>query len=290
MATRSAPGPSEPVVVVGFDGSTAAGRAVDAAVDEAGRRATGLVVLVVAGPARLWSDSVEELYGDAEQALGRATVTAAEGVRRAVQLRPDLLVDAVVCPDVESPAVTELARRAQLLVLGGRGLRGQHCLSVGATSAQLALAFACPLLVSSTAGPQGPMSGAVVVAGVDGRESSAAVLQAAATECRLRQRDLVAVHAYGRASAPPQHLSEICWRLFDQARPTLRAASGRADRLVFTRGAPVDVLTARAGAGDLLVLGTHSRGRLRASDADDVIRQVLDQAACDVLVVPSALP
>ena len=55
-------------------------------------------------------------------------------------------------------------------------------------------------------------------------------------------------------------------------------------------GGPVDALTGWARAGDLLVVGAHGRGPLRAADRDAVLRRVLDAAPCDVLVVPSAVP
>lgn len=283
-------------VVVGFDGSQAAARAVEVAADEAGRRGTSLVVLVVAGSSHLWSDSVEELYGDARAALRWATATGAVGVRNAAQRCPDLLIDAVVCQELESPEIVGLGARAQLLVLGGRGRRGQMCLQAGATSAELALAFGCPVLVThpgvrrasdpeDEAAPRQPRG--AVVAAVDGRESSAAVLMAATSECRLRDQPLVAVHAVGTSPTAPQHLADKCWRLFDDAVTSL--GPGRTDRLLFAPGRPAAALTRCTQPQDLLVVGTHSRGRMRASDSGGVIRQVLAEAPCDVLVVPSAL-
>ena len=294
-AGRSASAPRP--VAVGYDGSAAAGHAVDVAVDEAGQRGTALVVLVVAGSSRLWSDSVEELYGDAGAALAWATDMGDAAVHQAVQRCPGLPVDAVVCGDLESPEIVALGHRAQLLVLGGQGRRGQACLHPGATSAELALAFRCPVLITRPPGEPAASRevagasvhdrpGGSVVAGVDGRESSVAVLAAAARECRLRDRALVAVHAMGSSVVAPQHLADRCRRLFGDAVTSM--GPGHADRLLFAPGTPARALAGNTRPEDLLVIGTHSRGRLRAGDSNGVIRQVLDQAPCDVLVVPSA--
>ncbi len=136
-------------VVVGFDGSQAAARAVEVAADEAGRRGTSLVVLVVAGSSHLWSDSVEELYGDARAALRWATATSA--MRRCARPRSGVPSCWSMRWSVRSWSrrrSLRLGDRAQLLVLGGRGRRGQMCLQAGATSAELALAFGCPVLVT----------------------------------------------------------------------------------------------------------------------------------------------
>jgi nucleotide-binding universal stress UspA family protein len=305
------PTAASPPVVVGFDGSEAATCAVDVAADEARRRHTSLVVFVVAGCSLLWWDSVEGLYGDNAAAIDQATVIANRGAHRARQRWAQLPVRVVVSLDLESSRLAAVAERAQILVLGEFGLRGHRCLSTGSTSAALAHVFRCPLLVVRRRGEDSPPRGetgepraavgspasdvetdfdypGVVVAAVDGREGSAAVMQAATVESRLRRRPLVALHADEKGTLVPSHRALICQRLFDQALSSLVPSGGRLDRLVLTQDEPVAALKRGTNQQDLLVLGWHAHGSLRASDPQDVIRQALEGTPCDVLVVRPA--
>ena len=121
MAARSGHRPTGPVVV-GFDGSRCGrpgrrrrcGRGRSAR-DRAGR-ARRRRLRRDCGPTA-WRSSTPTLNGPSGGRPSRP-VKGSAGPPSAVRT---CVVDAVVCPAVESPVITELAGRAQLLVLGGRG-------------------------------------------------------------------------------------------------------------------------------------------------------------------------
>lgn len=139
-----------------------------------------------------------------------------------------------------------------------------------------------------------------VVVGVSGTPGSLSALHRAAAEARVREAELWVVLAWqppggalasrGSCTVPVpgdcraavvERLREVLDGAFGAAGPgvTLAGLTVRA-----TPGAAL-VDTAR-GSGDLLVVGTGSRGPLRRLVRPSVVRYCLAHATCPVLAVP----
>lgn len=176
-------------VVVGLDDSAAGYLAVEEAAKEAAWRGWPLRIIHV----RRWREHGDGAAGDAS-AASDLLADAAEHVR--AQHR-----DVAVCTTVRfgSPAgeLITAATGAGLLVVGARGSGGFPDLLTGSVAALVATGAACPVLIVRT---PPSMSGGEwlrrpVVVGVDGSRQSYAAFEFAVAEARLRQTDILVVHA-----------------------------------------------------------------------------------------------
>ena len=87
-------------------------------------------------------------------------------------------------------------------------------------------------------------------------------------------------HALGQALGDAQ-------RVLEDAKSVAVNASGREPAVEWLAGTPAETIveTVRAGAYDLVVVGTHGRGRLGAALMGSVSSAVTVHAGCPVLVV-----
>jgi nucleotide-binding universal stress UspA family protein len=279
--------------VVGFDDSRASRRALKAAADAATIRSSPLVVLIITTPDQLWNDGLEDLYQSRGPARTRAGTTAARAVARIATTHPNLSVHVLQARDAQDDRVRALGLQAHLLVLGVRGAHGQRALTMGATSAEIARVFSCPVLIVDDGyrtqrleRPDEVATGRVVV-GIDGRDDTDHVLAVAAGEALARERELVAVHSTPTVGEAPDHLTTRCSDALARLAQS-SAASGRSGlrhRLVLTQLDPVTALVTTATPADLLVVGTRGGGRLAGLVTGSVSRAVFSNAPCDVLVV-----
>ncbi len=139
-----------------------------------------------------------------------------------------------------------------------------------------------------------------VVVGVSGTPGSLSALHRAAAEARMRDAGLWVVMAWqapggelgSRSSCNVPVLGDCRAAVVERLREVLDGAFGAAGPGVTLAGLTVRatpgaalVDTAR-GSGDLLVVGTGSRGPLRRLVLPSVARYCLAHAACPVLTVP----
>lgn len=137
-------------IVVGFDGSEHAKQALDWAIGEAVLRQAQLDVVfawqapVVVSPIGLPGPALDltEFEKEAEQLLDHEVDAALE---RAAQ-RP-LEVRRLTIPGGAAHALLELAKDADLLVVGGRGHGGFAALLLGSVSQQVVHHAPCPVAV-----------------------------------------------------------------------------------------------------------------------------------------------
>lgn len=142
-STRRPVGASPGCVVVGVDGSEGSDRAVDWAAAEAGR--SGALLEVVGS--WLFPGSTGYVYtvdvGIPEAA--RQAVDAA--VARARELVPDLEVRGSTSEDPPAVALVQRSRRADLLVVGSRGVGAVRGVLLGSVSLHVASHACCPTVV-----------------------------------------------------------------------------------------------------------------------------------------------
>ncbi|UYP19788.1 universal stress protein [Rhodococcus sp. Z13] len=140
--------PAEGPVVVGVDGSVSCRDAVEVAFEEAAARNTTLVAVNV------WSDvSVQPSLGAVPEDPHWSRIQTGEEIVLAERLAgyqeryPDVVVERVVERDRPVRVLSELAERAQLLVVGSRGRGGFKGLLLGSTSNALIQTADCPVVV-----------------------------------------------------------------------------------------------------------------------------------------------
>ena len=275
-------------VVVGCDNSWQSHAAVETATQEAARRHCPLVVLTVAYAEALRGGlaAMREREQDAAAAALATTQRAAE---RASATDNTVPVHIVVADSPDDPKIAHVAERAELLVVGGYGARGQSAFSLGTISGELLHRFRTPVLVPrgeqpASPGPWDDRSPQVVV-GVSLSGDATQPLRVAAREAQLRGWPLRVVHSVptSHAGQQLQHEQEAVWDAV-HAIPECALVSCHVE---VVQEATLAALTSRCGPHDLLVVGTRGGGTLAGLIEGSVARGVLDASLCDLMVVPA---
>ncbi len=287
MASRE----TGPPVVVGYDGSKHAERALRWAVAEARHRWSGLVICHAWNwgyPMPPSTDMLETIREHGRHVLD-------QGVYIATGLAPDLPVRTRLLSGPASAALVSESREARLVVLGSRGLGGFTDLRVGATAVQVPSHSACPVIVVGGAAPDWRSPGPVVV-GVEGSPASAVAVGFAAEEAALRETTLLAVCALSDEVRPPhapldsypdrkslraglEASVESIVALWRERYPRVRMDTS------FVAGPPRRVLREAAADAVLLVVGDHGVG-CDLPGLGPVTQAMLNHAPCAVAVVP----
>jgi nucleotide-binding universal stress UspA family protein len=181
-----------PAIVVGVDGSRAGIHAALWAVDEAVGRDLPLRLVAAAG------------HGDSGHAQ-EILAAAAEAVRATG--RP-VSVDTEVVLAGPTPALVEASRNAVMLCVGDVGLRHFAPARVGSTAAALVASAHCPVAVVRGGRHPAVSAAGWVVTELDQTPDSAAVLQYAVDEARMRRAPLRVVGTWQSDGHDPQALAQ----------------------------------------------------------------------------------
>jgi nucleotide-binding universal stress UspA family protein len=281
-------------VVVGVDGSEAAGDAARAAAVEAVARQAPLVLV----HAFDWpTEGVEGLPLDVDGRSVARRSAASDLQRTAVSITRRLPTSDVRTELLDGSPVEVLCARsagAALLVVGAHGQTWSSGTTLGSVASAVAHGSACPVLLHRTVNPLAVHHSAVTV-GVDGGPGSDRLLAAAAREAHRRGVALTVVHTQRQLTEDATRT--LRWLLDTKA--TAASEAAQVERLTLELRLPhpelrIDVvqLTGRAGpalvdAGDasaLLVIGrpaTRSGQGPRATT-----HEVASRARVPVLLVP----
>ncbi|CAN3127452.1 universal stress protein [Mycobacterium sp. smrl_JER01] len=258
-------------VVVGVDGSQESGAALRWAAREAQLFGMPLTVVYIIAPTVVtWpmvplQDTVAQCQREnAEETLSRArtevlSMAAASG--QGIEVRTEVRYSSVL------PALVEVSKDAQLVVVGSRGMGTVSRLVLGSVSDGLLHHAHGPVTVVHTKGGRLPDASAPVVVGIDGSPVSEAATAVAFDEAARRRVDLVTVHVWSDSSGLP--LQGRAWR--DQKQ---YAEEVLAERLAGWQEQYPDVrihrhvefdeparhLIGKSCAAQLVVLGSHGRG------------------------------
>ena len=296
-STPTNPGPAHGVVV-GYDGSDHARAAVDWAAAEAVLRGLPLRIVNAFTPPMggaglgygtvLPANALEQIRTGVLAELG----TLAEEVRSA---HPGLEVSVNALIGNSAAAVLEEASKAQLVVVGSRGLGGFRGLLLGSTGVQVATHAPCPAAIIRGTAPDGARS---VVVGIDGSELSLAALEYGFDLASRHGWDLVAAHAWdvptydllaAPAGPPAPNLAEV---EESEVRAAGESLAGFRDRYpdvavseVVVKGPVVRALMEAAEAPAAIVVGSRGRGEVVGAVLGSVSQGLLHRATVPVVVV-----
>jgi nucleotide-binding universal stress UspA family protein len=280
-------------VVVGVDGSGSADRAVEWAAAEAARR--GVALRLVSAFSWTTSDHPVGHDGRVAQYRDQLLEAARRRLSRAARIAEDTSPGTETAPQVEIGAPIEVlgseARRAQLLVLGDRGLGGVAGLVLGSVAVALAARGACPVVIvrGETRNTDGP-----VVVGIDESTVSEAALRFAFAAAAVRGAELVVLHAWS-----PTAIDKALEPLMDWDAVANKEDAAIAERLsgwgqkypqvtlrrsVVRDGAARALVDASRGA-QLVVVGSRGRGTAAGLLLGSVSHGVLHAAHCPVAIV-----
>jgi nucleotide-binding universal stress UspA family protein len=292
-------------VVVGVDGSQHAERALRWAVREARLRHAALTVVHA-----YVEDGVSAASAAGARELAQRLVADILGRHR--HLLGDLRdVETVVMPGSARGAAAvllEVARRAQLVVLGTRGLGGFGELLLGSTSHRVLMHAGVPVVLVRTPPNVDPTVAEEhdgrrpLVVGADQSAGSQAALRWAFDEACRRDVGVLVVHALDAPSAPTLRALgvpvELVAARLTEARTTARheideqidralpmAGRPRVDRVI-DDGAPVASLLRYATPEHLLVVGTRGRRGFAELGPGSVSHQCAHHVGGPMVAVP----
>ncbi|HEX6255087.1 MAG TPA: universal stress protein [Euzebyales bacterium] len=296
-------------IVVGVDGSRHAERALRWAVREAQLRRAPLTLVHV-----YVEDGVSAASAAGAHELAQRLVD--DVLRRHRHLIDELTdVETIVMPGSARGAAAVLldaGHRAQLVVLGTRGLGGFSELLLGSTSHRVLMHASVPVVLVRTPPHVDPTIAEEhdgrrpLVVGVDQSAGSQAALRWAFDEACRRDVGVLAVHALDAPSAPTLRALgvpvELVASRLTQARSTARqevdeqidralptAGRPRLDRLI-DDGAPVSALLRYATPEHLLVVGTRGRRGFAELGPGSVSHQCAHHVTGPMVAVPSRPP
>jgi nucleotide-binding universal stress UspA family protein len=287
------------IVLCATDLSDAGAEAIDQAAAIAAKDGAQLVVLhVVPVPVVLPTPMGEAVPPIVEQSV----VVERDGkeLDRQLKSRPSATREVIRASRSVPEEILQRAGSlgADLLVVGSHRQSTMERVLIGSTAAEVVRQARCPVLIARPLRGRGK-----VVVATDLTVASRPARRAAAEEARRRQARLVAVHALelppaavglggtGAVPAPPDDpRSPSAQRRAAQERLTsfLGKAEVAAEPLVAEGAAPASVIAlCEQGGVELIVAGTHSKGRLERVLLGSVAEAIVRKAPCSVLTVPA---
>ena len=265
-----------PPVVVGYDGSEPAARAVRFAAAEAARRRRPLGIVHVRDGVTAYGESAVRL-------------SAAIDIARAHVAESD-----IVAVDPIGDAATELLREslgADLLVVG-RGVVDRLVDALGSVSQAAVTRASCPVVVlaGSDPGAEDPdKERGAVVAGVKHLEAAEHILDLAFAEAQLWGRGLEVVHCWRHAHDPVLKGEGLSARLREAVDRVAAKYSDVEVSLAIPRGSPVDALLIAGESAALVVIGAPRFGPVRGTLLASTAQALLGDGSCPVMFVPRSI-
>lgn len=279
-------------VLVGVDGSASSLRATRWGAAEAVHRGIPLR-LMLAFP---WPDDIRWRRNATPEPHRQVLLRAARerlatAAAAALVAAPGVDVEQQLVVGSPIPVLADEARRAQVLVLGERGLGPVEGLLVGSVTAALAPHAPCPVVV--VRGAEQPSGELPVVVGMDGHSDAA--LAFAFEAAVARQVSVVVVHSW----CNPVFQPEMAGLLFD--RDAIQADEvhlldqrlagwvnkypGVLVQRVVTGDSPATALLDQACVAQLVVVGSRGRGEFTSLVLGSVGHSLLHRSPCPVAVV-----
>jgi nucleotide-binding universal stress UspA family protein len=293
MPAQIAPGS----IIVGLDGSTSSGWALEWAVGEAARRRwpLALVHTVDRVPSHA---SAAEADNTGAAAVLQDDGTLADALEVVHREAPGLPVHPVALHGSAAGVLVEASASAATIVLGAASHRAVSRAHLGSVSHQVATHAQCPVVVVRRRASEDGAGAGDVVLGLDGSEVSTPATEYAFATASLQGLGLTVVHAWWReylggvlAHSPWEgDWSEVAEEL---ERMMAEALSGWSEKYPdvevhrhLVRGHAVEMLVQESEGAALLVVGSRGHGGFPGLRLGAVGNGVLHHADCPVAVVP----
>jgi nucleotide-binding universal stress UspA family protein len=190
------------------------------------------------------------------------------------------------------PALVDLSKEAEMMVVGARGLSAISRRLVGSVSSGLVHHAHCPVAVIHDEDPLMPTPAmAPVVVGIDGSPASEAATAIAIDEASRRGVELVAVHAwsdYGAYALPGVTWSDMQKDAEEILAERLAGWQERYPdvtvRRVVVPDRPAHQLLEQSESAQLTVVGSHGRGGFAGMLLGSVSAAVAESARMPVIV------
>lgn len=281
-------------VIVGVDGSQSALRAVRWGATEAARRqaALRLVTAVRVEAAHVVHPQLMQRYRSI--VLDRSRGHLDDVVAAAEQEAPGVGVQQQLVEGHPIPVLGAESDRAQLVVIGDRGMGRTEGVLVGSVAVALAAhASSAVVVVRGVREPSETVSLPVVV-GVDGSPTSDAAVAFAYEAASARRVPLVAVHTWWDLLTDPVMAPLLDLEAIedDERQLLSQRLAGWSEKYpdvpverVVTRDRPAHSLLEQAAGAQLLVVGSRGRGGLSGLVLGSVSHAVVHRSPCPVAVV-----
>ena len=226
--------------------------------------------------------------------MGERTGQVARAARIAADVRPEVGTTMQVAIGAPIEVLGSEARRAQLLVLGDRGLGGLAGLLLGSVAVGLAAHGACPVVVVRGERGRAGNEERPVVVGIDDSSISEAALAFAFEAAAARGVGLVVVHAWSPTAIDDALAPVMDWGaamaeedavLGERLAGWEQKYPGVAVRRTVVRDGAVRALVAASRDAQLVVVGSRGRGNATGLLLGSVSHGVLHASHCPVAIV-----
>lgn len=284
-------------VVVAYDGSSHADRALEWGAQVAAREHRTLIIAHAVEAVRWYAGSTlgAEVATIAKAVTEAGEALVATAVATVGETHPEVAVE-TVCESADArDLLVDLSQRSQLLVVGSRGRGPVRSLLLGSVAVAVTRHAACPVVVLR---PDSEDSGGGgVVVGVDATEESHATLEFAFRAASWRRTSLTVLYCFWDvdrvedgvliADDDQEYVEERA--LLSQAVAGLRETYPDVEvEQRLARGLVDRVLVDQAHGRDLLVVGARTHNALGEALLGSVATTMVEYAPCPVAVVPRA--
>lgn len=287
-------------VVVGYDGSELAGKAVSWAAQIAQDQNDPLTVLYAADRIRYTHDAGVGLWTPKE-AHAAALKVAEAGAEIARATAPDIAVDTKSSLASAAAALEEISMQARLVVVGNSGRGRVSGILLGSTAYHVASLARCPVTIVPPGELPIPGPQHKVTVATDGSPSAGRAVRQAADVAARYSAPLEIVAVWERPfqlnrKTPPDGYSSMSEALASRAETmqsivedaqdeALREEPGLSVTTLVREGRPEQEMSTAAKDSAVLVLGARGRSELASLLLGSTSRAVLHHATCPVQIV-----
>ncbi len=285
---------SADIVVVGFDRSQAASRALAWAADEAARRGTELHIVHALGVYRLETTQ----QGVADKDLLEAEEDLEQAARRAQEGREGLVVTWEAVWGEPVTALIRMTGQVALVVVGARGLNRFTAVLLGSVSQRVAAHSAGPVVVVRGTQDKGNVAipGAIVLGAAPGESPEA--VEFAFAEAARWHAPLHVVRAWMYPQALPgyfavplpdaeEHIAKERAELAEMLASGRCAFPGVDVTEEIRLAEPEEALINASHTARLVVVGARRHRPPFSMPLGKVVQRVLHHAYCPVAVIPT---